>query len=419
MQHVEFDPELDRWYLRFTCDGRDATTIYFDLRPRSLRYEVYFLPDPLKNIRSCTGGCCGATTTSPTTPGSRSGPTATSTSPGACSTSTSTRRSSTASSASATRPSRRGSRPRSLSVSDAVSGAGRGGFFSASPAPKNPLRATDRAGYVAPRRYRWVAVREARPEVQAGLLRSGKCGGSLQWFLGPCLGSRWPCPPRRCLVQAIARPEPHAGSSLRCVTTLALLGGGKMGEALIGGLVDGGWDPENLAVAEVAAERRHAIESRFAKVRVVPNPAWAVAEAEIVVVAVKPGDVPAALEAAEPVLEAGGAGPVDRRRGHAGHARGRWCRAGPSCGPCPTPRRWSGWGRRPSPPGPTPVRSTWPGPRRSSSLVGDGGARPRAPARRRDRPVGLGARLRVPRGRGADRGRRLRRAAPAGRARRW
>ncbi len=46
VQHVEHDPELNRWYLRFTCDGRDATTVYFDLRPRSLRYEVYFLPDP-------------------------------------------------------------------------------------------------------------------------------------------------------------------------------------------------------------------------------------------------------------------------------------------------------------------------------------------------------------------------------------
>ena len=62
-------------------------------------------------------------------------------------------------------------------------------------------------------------------------------------------------------------------SNLRCVTTLALLGGGKMGEALLGGLIDGGWDPENVAVAEVSAERRHAIEGRFAKVRVVPNPA--------------------------------------------------------------------------------------------------------------------------------------------------
>jgi pyrroline-5-carboxylate reductase len=89
------------------------------------------------------------------------------------------------------------------------------------------------------------------------------------------------------------------------VTTLALIGGGKMGEALLGGLVDGGWDPEHLAVAEVSAERRHAIEGRFPKVRVVPNPAWAVAEAEVVVVAVKPGDVAAALEMAEPVLEPG------------------------------------------------------------------------------------------------------------------
>ena len=107
--------------------------------------------------------------------------------------------------------------------------------------------------------------------------------------------------------RARPRPEPDRPppGTLPAVTTLALLGGGKMGEALLGGLIDGGWDPENLAVAEVSAERRHAIEGRFAKVRVVPNPAWAVAEAEIVVVAVKPGDVAAALEAAEPVLEPG------------------------------------------------------------------------------------------------------------------
>ena len=32
--------------MRFTCDGRDATTIYFDLHERTLRYEVYFLPTP-------------------------------------------------------------------------------------------------------------------------------------------------------------------------------------------------------------------------------------------------------------------------------------------------------------------------------------------------------------------------------------
>jgi hypothetical protein len=49
VQHVEYDPELRRWYVRFTCDGRDATTIYFDLHDRTLRYEVYFVPDPPAN----------------------------------------------------------------------------------------------------------------------------------------------------------------------------------------------------------------------------------------------------------------------------------------------------------------------------------------------------------------------------------
>jgi hypothetical protein len=49
VQTVEYDPEIPRWYVRFGCDGRDATTIYFDLRQRTLRYEVYFLPDPPTN----------------------------------------------------------------------------------------------------------------------------------------------------------------------------------------------------------------------------------------------------------------------------------------------------------------------------------------------------------------------------------
>ena len=49
IQTVEYDPELRRWYVRFGCDGRDATTIYFDLHQRTLRYEVYFLPDPFAN----------------------------------------------------------------------------------------------------------------------------------------------------------------------------------------------------------------------------------------------------------------------------------------------------------------------------------------------------------------------------------
>ena len=46
IQHVEYDPDLRRWYVRFGCDGRDAATIYFDLHQRTLRYELYFLPAP-------------------------------------------------------------------------------------------------------------------------------------------------------------------------------------------------------------------------------------------------------------------------------------------------------------------------------------------------------------------------------------
>src|SRR2546422_4219719 len=80
------------------------------------------------------------------------------------------------------------------------------------------------------------------------------------------------------------------------------MGGGKMGCALLGGLLDAGWDADGLAVAEVDSERRRELEQQFPKVRVVPSPAWAVADADVVVVAVKPGDVAASLRAAESSL---------------------------------------------------------------------------------------------------------------------
>jgi pyrroline-5-carboxylate reductase len=86
---------------------------------------------------------------------------------------------------------------------------------------------------------------------------------------------------------------------------LSLLGVGKMGEALLAGLLDAGWEPDDLAVAEVDADRRRVVEERFRKVRVVPSPAWAVADADVVVVAVKPTDVGAALDACESSLPAG------------------------------------------------------------------------------------------------------------------
>jgi Putative bacterial sensory transduction regulator len=46
VQAVEYDASIPRWYVRFGCEGRDAATIYFDVHQRTLRYELYFLPDP-------------------------------------------------------------------------------------------------------------------------------------------------------------------------------------------------------------------------------------------------------------------------------------------------------------------------------------------------------------------------------------
>jgi pyrroline-5-carboxylate reductase len=75
-----------------------------------------------------------------------------------------------------------------------------------------------------------------------------------------------------------------------------------MGEALLAGLLDAGFEADTLAVAEIDADRRHHLEQRFTGVRVAPSPAWVVAEADVVVVALKPQDVSSALEVAAPSL---------------------------------------------------------------------------------------------------------------------
>jgi pyrroline-5-carboxylate reductase len=89
----------------------------------------------------------------------------------------------------------------------------------------------------------------------------------------------------------------------RAVSRVALLGGGKMGAALVGGLLEGGWEADDVSIAEIDGERRIALEQEFPKVRVVPSAAWAVADADVVIVAVKPGDVAATLETARPALD--------------------------------------------------------------------------------------------------------------------
>jgi pyrroline-5-carboxylate reductase len=120
----------------------------------------------------------------------------------------------------------------------------------------------------------------AGPEVQDGSFRSGKCEA----------------------IRSVPRARSRARISLFVMSRVALLGGGKMGAALLGGLLDGGFDPDSLTVAEIDVERRKEIEARFPKVRVVPSGAWGVADADVVIVAVKPGDVAASLAAALPAL---------------------------------------------------------------------------------------------------------------------
>ena len=72
---------------------------------------------------------------------------------------------------------------------------------------------------------------------------------------------------------------------------LTLVGGGRMGEALLTGLLAQGWT--GLAVVEKVAERRAELVQRFPDVDVLAEPA----ATEGAVVAVKPQDVPAACEA--------------------------------------------------------------------------------------------------------------------------
>lgn len=74
---------------------------------------------------------------------------------------------------------------------------------------------------------------------------------------------------------------------------LALVGGGRMGAALLGGLLGAGWEPDRLTVVEAVEARRRELADQFPGVRVVGEPPGGGGA----VLAVKPGDVPAAARA--------------------------------------------------------------------------------------------------------------------------
>jgi len=73
------------------------------------------------------------------------------------------------------------------------------------------------------------------------------------------------------------------------MTELLVVGGGKMGEALVGGLLDARWaDAGEITVVEPVAERRRELEATFPGLVVAAEPCAAPGA----VVAVKPGQVP-------------------------------------------------------------------------------------------------------------------------------
>ena len=72
-----------------------------------------------------------------------------------------------------------------------------------------------------------------------------------------------------------------------------MVGGGRMGTALVGGLVAGGWDAGSVAVVEADADRRTALAEILPGVMVTATPM----AADGAVVAVKPGDGEAACRA--------------------------------------------------------------------------------------------------------------------------
>jgi len=76
--------------------------------------------------------------------------------------------------------------------------------------------------------------------------------------------------------------------------TLLIVGGGRMGEALLAGLLAAGRSSDELAVAEVSAARREQLAAAYDGVAVAEGPT----PADDALLAVKPGDVAAAAAAA-------------------------------------------------------------------------------------------------------------------------
>lgn len=87
------------------------------------------------------------------------------------------------------------------------------------------------------------------------------------------------------------------------VHTVAVIGAGKMGEAILSGLLRAGW-PTNRLIATVRSQERQGVLQERYGVQVMSN-AEAVEAAEVLVVAVKPQDAPNLMAELGPLVPAG------------------------------------------------------------------------------------------------------------------
>ncbi|HEX3792658.1 MAG TPA: pyrroline-5-carboxylate reductase [Pseudonocardiaceae bacterium] len=87
------------------------------------------------------------------------------------------------------------------------------------------------------------------------------------------------------------------------MTTIAVLGAGKIGEALLSGLLHGGRSPADLLFTERSAQRAAELTELY-KIRAVPV-AEAAATADVLVVAVKPQDIEPLLAELVPAIRPG------------------------------------------------------------------------------------------------------------------
>src|SRR5947207_12098219 len=83
---------------------------------------------------------------------------------------------------------------------------------------------------------------------------------------------------------------------------LVLVGGGNMGEALVAGLVRSGiWKPSQITVCDVRHDQLARLQLRY-KVHASADNRWAVREAGVILLAVKPQHMHHVLEDLGPVI---------------------------------------------------------------------------------------------------------------------